>query len=108
GLDPREHDCLQGLQLGGVAEDDGAQTAAVDRAVGAENAVAPAPAHLGLDVRLPQGLVAQLVAGDQNPYVAGEFGGHGHFGAADAADQADDRLTVFGHTTRSPPGRSVV
>src|SRR5204863_4008523 len=82
---------------GGVAEDNRAQAAPADRAVGADNAVAPALEHLGLDLRLPQGFVAQLVAGNQDASVADELGGDEAFAAADAADQADDRLSGSPH-----------
>src|SRR5207253_1784848 len=91
-FDPGEGHPFQGPQLGPVSEHDAAQLAAVDLALVVEDPVSPAADHLFLDGRLPQGFVAELVAGDDYCPAAGEFGGHPALAAADAADQTNDWL----------------
>src|SRR5205823_8127678 len=59
----------------------------------------PALGDAGADRRLPQRLVAERVGGDQPSPAGGEGGGDPALAAADAADQADDRLSVHATAT---------
>ena len=87
---------IQALELGGVVEDELAQGAAADGAIGGEDGVAEPGEEFLFDGRGLEGLVGEGVGIDDGEAVFGEEGGDEGFAGTNGADEAEDGLWIFG------------
>src|SRR5688500_10744006 len=84
------NDSFQGHSLIDIRKHDAAQHLAPDLASFVEYPVTPAADDGGLHLRLPQGLVADLVAGDDDRPRLGQQFGHLALAAANPSEQSHD------------------
>src|SRR5205085_999926 len=96
----RKHQRFQGAALGGVGEYPNTELLAVHGLRRVENLPPPAADDLLADIGLSQRLVPELVGGDDSATVPGELRGDQALAAADAADQAEDGLSVHSTSMR--------